>query len=336
MKIGLIARAEDRGLGLQSWEFARHLNPNVLLIEFGDNPSFPSHRDRYPGATVVRFHNRLPAGVVKRWLAGLDVVYSAETFYDPTFPRLAAAAGVTPVLHINPEFFRGQHPETRCWAPTAWRLDHLPSRTEVVPVPVALDRWPTPVEPHNGPCRWLHVAGKAALADRNGTDIVLAAARRLQRPCHLTIVSQDARVAVPAVPPHVELSVVPSVPNYWELYADHDALVMPRRYGGLCLPVQEAMGAGLAVLMSDCPPNPQTWPTAHVRAVSGPHESMPTGLVPIHTVTPADLARAMDAFDEPEIRHCWQANARRWAAEHSWDVWADRYRALFAEQPDTM
>ena len=33
------------------------------------------------------------------------------------------------------------------------------------------------------------------------------------------------------------------VANYWDAYDGYDALVLPRRYGGLCLPVQEGMAA---------------------------------------------------------------------------------------------
>jgi glycosyltransferase involved in cell wall biosynthesis len=35
------------------------------------------------------------------------------------------------------------------------------------------------------------------------------------------------------------------------LYEGFDALIMPRRYGGLCLPMNEALTSGLPVIMSD-------------------------------------------------------------------------------------
>lgn len=328
MRLGLVARAENRGLGIMSWEFARHLDPKVLIVDIGDRAGFPAFFDRYPDATRARYRSGLNERVVRHWLAGVDVVYHAETFYDPAFPRWAHDAGVASILHVMPEFFRGAEPFVRYWAPTTWRLDHLPPATEVVPVPVALDRWPSPVDLHEKPCRWLHVAGKATLADRNGTGTVLAAAQHLRRPCSLTIVCQDATVAIPATPRHVDVRVVSGATDYWALYTDHDALVMPRRYGGLSLPVQEAMGAGLAVLMSDCSPNPHTWPAALVATTEGPPERMPAGAVPVHTIDPEHLARAMDTLADPAIRHHWQRAARGWARAHSWGVWADRYRAL--------
>jgi glycosyltransferase involved in cell wall biosynthesis len=48
-----------------------------------------------------------------------------------------------------------------------------------------------------------------------------------------------------------------------ELYTRVDALILPRRYGGLCLPMNEALLSGLPVIMPDCSPNndvlPERW-----------------------------------------------------------------------------
>jgi glycosyltransferase involved in cell wall biosynthesis len=48
------------------------------------------------------------------------------------------------------------------------------------------------------------------------------------------------------------------VTNYWDNYSSGDVLLMPRRFGGLCLPVNEALGAGMPVIMPDISPN-NTW-----------------------------------------------------------------------------
>jgi hypothetical protein len=46
-------------------------------------------------------------------------------------------------------------------------------------------------------------------------------------------------------------------------YADFDALILPRRYSGLCLPMNDALMSGLPVIMTDCAPNdlllPSSW-----------------------------------------------------------------------------
>ena len=51
--------------------------------------------------------------------------------------------------------------------------------------------------------------------------------------------------------------------NQEDLYAGFDALLMPRRYGGLCLPMNEALFSGLPVFMTNVEPNntilPKEW-----------------------------------------------------------------------------
>lgn len=328
MNVGVVSPLTDRGLGIQSWEAARNLNADVLHVETKD-PTARSHPERAPGATRVRWAAGLDPKPTMAWLRTVDVVYAAETFYDPRLTKWAEAAGVTTVLHANPEFFTGQHTPTHLWSATDWRADVMPPRTRVVPFPVAVDRF-TPPETHDGPCRWLHVAGKRALADRNGTDTVMAALPLLREPCTLTVVVQHGeRPARPTLPSHVTVEFRDPPADYWRLYDDVDALVLPRRYGGLCLPAQEACGAGLALVMSDLIPN-QMWPGPRVQAEFHRKVTMPCGRVPVYDVNPAVLAVAMDALADPAVRRAAQVESLAWAEAHSWAALAPRWLELFA------
>lgn len=341
MKVGLIARGEDRGLGHMTWEFQRAMAPDrTLLIDMGPlGRGFPTHPDRYPGATVARFDGaQLPERIVRPWLDGLDVLYSAETFYDWQVCRWADEAGVATVLHVMPEFHRhhdeghGLPEPTAWWAPTPWRMDRLPAATRLVPVPVALDRWPTPVmqDPHR-PVRILHVAGHRALADRNGTSLFLQALRTTQRPIEVTLSGQDGRLPAVRTPRHIKLASRPSgSADYWSMYADHDLLVMPRRYGGLCLPAQEAMAAGLGLLMPDCPPN-SWWPSWPIPARPGGDVRTPCGEVATWTASTTAIGMALGHFsDDRDALAALQARSRAWAAEHSWETLAPVYEAELA------
>ena len=328
MRVGVVSPLTDRGLGIQSYEAARNLDAAVLFVETND-PSAPSHPERFPGATRVRWAQGLDPRIVIPWLRTVDVVYAAETFYDPRLPQWAAAQGVTTVLHANPEFYTGAQEPTHLWSATAWRREVMPPRTAVVPFPVATDRF-TPAVPHDGPCRWLHVAGKRALADRNGTDAVVAALPHLRRPCEVRIVVQYGEVPeLPNVPSHVDVTYIDPPADYWRLYDDVDALVLPRRYGGLCLPANEACAAGLALVMTDLIPNHE-WPGAKVPAEFWRKLTMPCGRVPVHDVDPRDLARCMDELADPEVRHRHQADSVEWAKAHSWDALRPLWLGLFA------
>lgn len=349
MNLGVVVRGEDRGIGIQSWEACRALRPErVLLVDMGELArGFPVYRDRYPDGTVVHYaHGELPERTVRDWLDGLDVVFTVETFYDWRLPGWGSEAGVATVAQVNPEFMRDPGElasvPTAWWAPTSWRLRTLPEGTDVVPVPVADDRFAFAPSPRDddAPLRVLHVAGHRAMADRNGTGIVLDACRRLRGPIEVTIVTQDERlVGRTRSHPGVEISVVAGgVPDYWRLYDGFDVLVMPRRYGGLCLPVQEAMAAGLAVVMSDAEPQRSTWPVLTVlTSTSAPRLRCPGGPLPVHTARPEALANLLNDLTLDADRVAKQKAASvEWAEANRWSVlrplYEDKLGALAASR----
>lgn len=348
MKVGLIARSEDRGLGLQTWELYRNLRPDVTtVIDMGAAAGgFPMHLERYgirpgryePGVGVAKIrHGRLADSgdvhIIRHMLEQCDVVYTAETFYDDRVPVWAAELDCRVVVHINPEFHRGTDFDgaeaVRWWAPTSWRIDQLPEGTRVVPVPVAGDRFTLePTAPAEGPLRVLHVIGHRAGNDRNGTLGLLRALRNVKAPLSVTLATQDAAAPLPqGLPGHVALNrLVGGVVDYWDLYRDHDVLVMPRRYGGLCLPVQEAMAAGLAVVMSDTSPNGE-WPVMLVPTSHRQDLQTPGGWLRCADVSALGLAGrlTMLALDWKQVLAMKQASVG-WARAHTWEQLGDVYR----------
>lgn len=335
MRVGLIARGEDRGLGNMTWEFFRHVQPDrTLLIDLGELArGFEMHADRYPNATIVNWSGgALPEDEVRAWLEGLDVVYSAETFYDWDVCRWADEIGVATVLHVMPEFYR-HHAEpalprpSAWWAPTSWRLEHLSPETVVVPVPVALDRFEKPA-PTNDIVRFLHVIGKRAAVDRNGTNAVVSASRSVRRKMLLRLATQDARL--PALQSTRYATIERSsrgTDNYWDLYRHNDVLVIPRRYGGLSLPVQEAMAAGLAVMMPDVSPN-RDWPIVPLPTRVGGSLDTQGGKLPLCNVDGRSLATMMDMLvDHRETLDQARTASYRWATAYSWDRLLPVYRA---------
>jgi len=332
MRIGVVARSEARGLAFQTLEVCRHLNPErVLLVEAKSNRHATNREWFDPwDTTVVTWapddagEYRLPADTVRSWLAGLDAVYTAETPYDWRLPRWARHAGVRLVCHINPELLPPQAwnfaDQVTWWAPTPWLLDRLPPGTKVVPMPVATDRVPQ-APPREDRVRFVHVAGHQAMLDRNGTRLLSHAARRIHVPVALTVTGQDGHLPVfPARNRRIQLQCVPDgLPNYWDAYQG-DVLVMPRRYGGLCLPAQEAMAAGMCVLMPSCPPN-DFWPGPRFRTVGVVDHAMLGGQIPVFTPCQLALTAAINNLArDPGKVDAYQAEAREWAACHSWEA----------------
>lgn len=334
MKLGIIARSEDRGLGNQSWEACRHLNPErVLLIDTGKDHRFDKHPERYSDfdVTVAPWvAGRLDEATVRRWLHGLDVVYSAESPYDVRMGEWCASEEVGLVLHANPEFVGPSDARVRAtwWSATPWRLEHLPHGARVVPMPAA----PSPLEhAPGGRFRFLHVAGWPAVEDRNGTAVLVEAARLMTAECDLIIRGQHRSITEHRLPRSSPVRLIVecgNVANYWDLYRDADVLVAPRRYGGLCLPAHEAMASGLPVVMSDCSPN-EIWPGPRVPARTVASVATRAGRIPLHDTDPHALAATLDELAvNPGLVVKYRQEATQWATDNSWEA----LRGLWLEE----
>lgn len=321
MRFGLIARSEtDRGLGIQTFAMHENLHPDKTLVVLVPQSGFASHPENYPGATFVTLtDDGLDERTVRTWLRGLDVVVTVETFYDWQIILWAYEEGVRTVVHGNPEFWMESNPQPDVWWwPTTWRLDKLPVGP-VVPVPIEDHRLFTARNPHDGILSVVHIAGNA-MADRNGTNVIHNAMRQVPYGVSVDIYAQTNVAQSKKVRTHK------SVSDRWTMYNDHHALVIPRRYGGLCLPVQEAMACGLAVFMSDCSPNQTMWPVIPLASELSRVIPMQTGDVQTYDVTPNALANALKHYmhDRDGLAE-YQERSRRWANQHRWSVLKDRY-----------
>ena len=338
MKIGLIARDDSRGLGHMTKAFYDNLKPDATLVVTVEKSVFPSHPEWY-GDEALRIEWRpgwpffvKDVDAIKDWICGVDVVYSAETFYDERFTGWARGIGTGTVLHAMPEFLRptDQAP-TALWVPTDWRLKamSLPDwpAPMIAPVPVTLG---TPAEGHDGPLRVLHVAGHRALGDRNGTIGFYRALREVTADVEVTVMTQDNRL------PHAHhrsnitfRAVTNGVGLVDQIYEGQDVLVLPRRYGGLSLPLNEAAARGMALVMPSSEPH-LSWPGVHVDGRLGEPLPCPSGLIGTFDVNAAGLAAAIDglAFDR-ELLAAKQAESLGWAKRNSWEALTLFYRSAF-------
>jgi glycosyltransferase involved in cell wall biosynthesis len=345
MRLGIIAQSSDRGLGIQTWEACRHLEPERVLLVEPQGARWRRHRDRFADfeTTIVKWDGRtLDEQTCRRWLDGLDVVYTAETPYDERLPRWAFDVRCAVAVHANPEQLHPrstQTPHVSWWAPTDWRIHQMPFGTKVVPMPVATERFGNaPAQQCDsgiaGPVTFVHSAGHEAQHDRNGTRLVAQAVRGLENiPGRLVVFGQDGalpRFRLRSGVANFELDLHPAgAENYWDQYRGGDVLLMPRRYGGLCLPVQEALAAGLAVVMTDCSPN-EKWPGPRLPVVDSTPMRTRCGEVAVNSADPDDLRVLMEklATDRDWLAEL-KAEALRWAAANSWEALLPRWRKEF-------
>jgi len=269
VRLGLIARADRSGLSVQTHEFYRHLQPErVLVIDVGQHYNTTTHcnkiTDTSKYANPFIYRGWIPdTDTLRRFMTGLDVVFSAECFYSPQVPILARELGVRTVLQPNFEFYDPTVCPDLLAAPSMWNYDQYAGNKTFLPVPIATDRFAVRSLPNTAP-HFLHVVGRPAAHDRNGTEDLLRALQYVTAEVKVVFRCQqegylDALLSKADLPDNVEIDQISrDVENYWDNYDTGDVLLMPRRFGGLCLPVNEALGAGMPVIMPDTSPN-NTW-----------------------------------------------------------------------------
>lgn len=332
MRVGLIARSEQRGLGSLTFDFHRYMRPDKTLVVVPRGVArhgLTSHTDWYPDATVALYDGQLDRRTCLDFLDGLDCVWSAETYYDWRLTAWARELGVATVCELMPEWWRPRWASfpTQWWTPTSWRMEHLPAGTKHVPIPMTAP----PRRPRtHGPFRWLHVAGAQTEADRNGTRAVEAASRLLTEPQEIVVRTQSPLDLDPRVT--VEHG---SLPSRWALYDDVDALLMPRRYAGLSLPVLEALAVGLPVVMTDTSPQNVDWPIATVPTTPGETVGLFGHQIPTVDADPHALAALMDrwATHPGEVTER-VTRTRSWAAENTWEARAPQIRSELEQVAD--
>lgn len=336
MRLGLVARADNRGLGQQTWAVYRNMTPaKTMVVDCPSAQPLRLHLDRFPDATVIK---GLPTpDDFYQFLTGIDALYTAETGYSHHLWSIASDMGVRTVLHANYEFL-DPHDRPTVWAaPSLWNIDRWPAATVQLPVPIETDR--ITVEHHRDTAtRFLHVVGRPAIHDRNGTLDLLRALRHVtarievvikcQQPGYVGGLMNDHSIRTPS---NVTLTVDSGdTENYWDNYRGFDALILPRRFGGLCLPANEAIGAGIPVIMPDIDPN-NTWLCkAWLVKATPAGEFTAKQRITYYQTDIAALAAKIDqlATDEDFYGHSlYMANNLRTAL--SWETLKPRYEDIF-------
>lgn len=357
MRLGLIARADNSGLGVQTYEFYRHMRPDKTLVmdisELNGNRIFP---ERYPDATFVK--GKLRAPDIDAFLQDLDVVFVAEAPYNYHLYARAKELGVKVAVQYNYEFFDWfVHPD---WptpdaliAPSKWHYDRVEEfcRTRGIKhtyLHCPVNRAALPQRRITKARTFLHMAGRAAAHDRNGTKTVIEASALLKTEARILIHFQGeqglAHQATTTTdeyrnyarqhgnPEHLTILTHEFV-EYSDAYNMGDVLLLPRRYGGNCLPLNEALSCGLPAIMTDISPNDQMLPYAWRLPAQKIGQFEPRTVIDIYGADPAALAAKIDEFynmteQQMLAESLW---ASRTADLISWDTMQPKYVAFLEE-----
>jgi hypothetical protein len=311
MKIGIIARCDDTGLGNQTRELVNMLNPDkIMLINSRFFNQNKQHTEWYEGYNYKTTVKGFPTtSEIADFIKGVDVVISCETFYSPRFIDIARSRGVKTILQYNYEFF-GNLVHTE-WslpdvlvAPSLWNMDKIvelfSDKCKVVylPPPTNHDNFKNAKQNnmskiHN---RILHVGGKAAVKDRNGTNTVIEMLKYSKGDYEVVIKTQSD-LGIKNVNERLIIETK-TTKNPEDLYSGYDAMVLPRRYAGLCLPMNEALLSGLPVFMPRISPNNVILPDKWTVEATKIDEFKAKAIIDVYDVDPKDLAKTLDEYME--------------------------------------
>jgi hypothetical protein len=254
MRIGLIARSDRSGLGFQTKALYDYLKPDKTLVI--DSTPFNGRaqvKDWYrEGVGQVMYSNGFMSNeTTSDFLKDIDVVITCEVPYNDMLYTLARKRGIKTILQpnaeLNPHFLerRLDLPDV-FFLPSSWLMQEtlaLGVPCHIVKPPIIQPRLYKEIPKEVGTLKVLHFGGRRAAHDRNGTEVV----RQLP---HIQGIYLD-----------IHDQAESEIEDQRDLYEkDYHVILIPRRYGGLCLPMLEALSYGIPVIMPNIEPNRQELP----------------------------------------------------------------------------
>lgn len=344
MKLGMIVRADNTGLGVQSHSFYKHMKPHkTMVVDISNLNGNKQYYERYkkPWRIVKGFPTDTDCD---EFLDGIDALFTFEIPYNYYLFERANELGVKTFLHYNYEFLDYlQRPElprpTTLLSPSAWGFADVanrgldpflmisPTDTKIIK-PRTIKRAKT----------FVHLVGKPAVHDRNGTDVVIKSLEHITADINIIFRCQNQKylddlrktIRESAIPLNVNVEFRGEVEHYSQNYDEGDVMLIPRKYGGMCLPMQEALASGMPVIMTDVSPNntrlPLLWlvPAKHVGTFMTRTE------IDIWEANPRDLAMKIDWFaglNEEDMTHL-NNMALDIGETYSWKNMLPQYQSL--------
>lgn len=330
MRIAAIVRSDNVGLGIQSKEFFDHIPCKALVVDVSKISSqMPQNHGWYPNQTIWYYTKgaKFPRELLDDFLKDIDVLIAFETCYDYGLFAYCRLKGIKTILQLNYEFLEypsNFSPPDLFAAPSMWHFNDIPFPKVYLPVPVNTKKF----VPQKKEKTFLHIAGKPAIHDRNGTYLFLNCLQYVKN--DITVILKCQReIVVPEVPQNVTLiKDFTNNKNYQDNY-DGGVLVMPRKYGGLCLPCQEAIAAEMPVIMPDISPNNLWLPKDWLVPAEIKNSFKCKRLVDIYEVEEKYLAAKIDLFCEKDIYNGAIEQAKELKDKISWEKLLPLYYETF-------
>lgn len=316
--LGIVVFSSNSGLGNQSRRLTQFLKPERIMLV--DNSSFSKntkqHPDWYDGFTGIYSQGFPSNPAVIQFLNGLTHLYIIENPLNWNLIHIAKRKLIKTYIASNYEFCDNlNRPDLplpdQFLMPSYWHLETMKERfgadrAKYLPPPVFPEEFKEAREinwKRKGKKRFLHVVGTLAAADRNGTMLLLGAMKHANENFELVIKSQhELPPEYKVIDPRI-LYKIGSEPEVSDIYKDFDAMIMPRRFGGLCLPMQEALMAGLPVIMSYISPNKEILPPDWLVLAAHTGTIQTRSSIDLYATKAEDLAFKIDQFARKDLEN---------------------------------
>jgi glycosyltransferase involved in cell wall biosynthesis len=295
--IGLIARADNTGLGTCSWELANHIKFDQIRLVKRKFDWFPE-----------RFYN-----VVDKLTT--DIVVAVETPYEWEVFRNRRSV-LIPMYECTPYPFPVA--PSKVIAPSL--LDKQFYGSEFIPFPV--NRKVLPFKKREKANVFVHNTGHGGLGSRNGTKDLLDAMQFVKSDIKLIINTQipfttnDPRVVVK----------IHDAKNYWDIWGEGDVFIFPEKFNGLSMPIQEAMSVGMPIMSTDRYPFNAYLPKELLIPVSRYERKRISVTFKSAVLDPRDIAAKIDEWAGQDIG-AYSQQMDSLAQGLSWDSLKDKWKS---------
>lgn len=350
MKIALLAYSSNTGLGYQTREFYENIPCEKVLIS--DLSSFNGMPvDHSWCKTTYRVCNGFPSDEDCQWLVdSVDILFVCETPLNYDLFTRAAIKGVKVVQQFNYEFFdyfgNKYLPKPTVFAsPSRWNIERVENLRlgDVQHWPVPIDTKKYTYKKRTKTKTFVHIAGRPASNDRNGTLSFIKAANVLgsdykfrlfvQKPTDINGLRNYEAIELEIKRAKSNLGnsfeVIENIEDNRLMYEEGDVMVLPRRYGGLCLPMWEALASGMPVVMTNINPNYYSLPLNWLCEATITNSFVTKVSVPVYDAVLNDLILKM-LHVQDNIEN-YSIEAKKLADKMSWDVQKDVYLEKFSK-----
>ena len=319
-RIGSLVRGSNSGLGNMAWDFARHgLIHKTLIVKRRTEVVFP---ERFVNVREC-WQDSIDINDVNWILTDIDTLLIFENEYYNHLTHIAHKRGIRVVvmpMHEGTPWKEMYADLWLCPSSLEYELPFTPKVRINVPVDTDFIIWKKrTIAKH-----FIHNTGRGGANLRNGTVELLKAMDGVKSPIELTIRSQSLPFNKGDLRISAELK---NVRNYWDMWLEGDVFIFPEKFNGLSLPIQEAVAAGYAVMVSDRKPFNEWLPKEMLIPIQSEQTMTMVNQFKSAILSPEDIAKHIDKWYNKDITK-FSEWGKKWGEDNSWKVLKKQYENL--------